>query len=58
MGDTEACLTGETLEGAPIEGCDAITTVVGCGRGFEAALVVPPLVWVGGRMRRRRRNVA
>lgn len=26
-----------------------------CGGGFQAALVVPPLVWIGGRMRRRRR---
>jgi hypothetical protein len=55
MGDTEACLTGETLEGRPMEGCDAITTPPGCGRGFEAALVLPPLLWMGGRMRRRRR---
>ncbi len=52
MEDTEARLTGATLDGAPVEGCDAITTG---GHGFEAAFVLPPLVWIGGRMRRRRR---
>jgi hypothetical protein len=55
MGQTEACLTGKTLGGTPFKGCDVVTTVPGCGRGYEAALVVPPLVWIGGRMRRRRR---
>jgi hypothetical protein len=53
MGDTEACLTGETSEGAKIKGCDAVRT---CGHGFEAALVLPPLVWMGGRTRRLRLN--
>ncbi len=55
MGDTEACLTGERLDGTPLEGCDAVTTLPRCGHGFEAALVVPPLAWIGGRARRRRR---
>jgi len=57
FGDTEACVTGETLDGIPLEGCDSINTQPNCGNGFEAALVVPPLVWIGGRMRRRRRVV-
>jgi hypothetical protein len=52
FGSTEACLTGETLDGTPIEGCDAISTTVPCGQGFAAALFLPPLVWIGGRRRR------
>jgi hypothetical protein len=54
LGDTQACLTGETLDGRPLAGCDGIETVPGCGHGFEAGLVLPPMLWIRGRLRRRR----
>jgi DNA-binding beta-propeller fold protein YncE len=51
IGDTEACLTGETVSGDSFTGCDAIRTFPRCGRGYEAALVVPLLAL--GRRRKR-----
>jgi len=51
-GDTEACLTGETLEGMPFEGCDAVDTLA-CGGGAHMALGLPPLMWLHRRRSRR-----
>jgi acetyl esterase/lipase len=54
LGDTEACLSGETLDGMSFQDCNVITTLAGCGHGFELAFLVPPLIWM--RQRRKRRT--
>lgn len=50
FGDTQACLTGETLEGTRFQGCDSVR-VVACGLGFEVVFAVGPLAWLRGRRR-------
>jgi hypothetical protein len=46
-GDAQACVTGVTLGGESIQGCDLITTTnPSCGFGFELAFLLPPLMWL------------
>lgn len=45
LGDTEACVTGATVDGVPFEGCDAVVTIA-CGLGPELTLILPALLWL------------
>ena len=59
---TQACITGQAVDGTPVYGCDAITTVPSCeggggngkkcGLGAELALVLAPLLWMFAQRRR------
>jgi hypothetical protein len=54
FGSVDACLTGEAPDGNSFEGCDGVWVVVSCGLGFELAMLLPPLLMLHRRGRRRR----
>jgi subtilisin family serine protease len=52
--DDLACISGATIHGEVFEGCDGMRTVsAACGIGFELALLLPPLLYLYQRRRRR-----
>ena len=53
FGDSQACVSGDTLDGMAFQDCDEVTTV-GCGLGYELAFLLPLLMW----LRQRRRRIA
>jgi hypothetical protein len=54
LGESQACLTGQ-IDGMPFEGCDTVVVFLrgGCGLGIELVLLLPPLVWISRRRKRR-----
>jgi hypothetical protein len=57
FGDTEAFVTGYTVDGIGIEGRDFVRVTPSCGIGFELAFLLPPLIWAR-RLRLRSTNDA
>jgi len=54
LGDTQACLQGK-IGGQAFRGCDDVVVILarGCGLGFELAPILPALLWLRGRRRRK-----
>ena len=54
VGDTQGCLQGK-ISGQLFRGCDDVVVIMlrGCGLGFELAPILPALLWLRGRRRRR-----
>jgi hypothetical protein len=53
LGDTQACLQG-TIDGQPFQACDAVSVVdAECGLGIELVPILPALLWLRGRRRRK-----